>query len=71
MSVFRTVVGAFKSEFGKSRNTNPWPRCTACFHRLPPSAICPTSDGHLAGICRGCCPHAGNHPERDDRDHNN
>jgi hypothetical protein len=66
VSVFRAIGRAFKAEFGKSRNTNPWPRCGGCYGRTEPAALCWHSS-HGADICIGCCPHAGVHPEGEEK----
>jgi hypothetical protein len=62
MSVLRTFARAFKAEFGRPANTNPWPRCGCCYRRTDPAGLCMFSTGHPADTCIGCCPWSGNHP---------
>lgn len=73
MSALRTVIEAFKAELSKGRSArsgarssgraggrarrNPWPKCPACFHRVP--ALCDTAEPPEMpcgnGLTCGCC----------------
>jgi hypothetical protein len=63
-NVIRTVVHAFRAEFGKNPKRNPWPKCRWCYRRTNPVDVCGNSMHLPHTICAGCCPYSGVHPDK-------
>lgn len=61
MSFASELIESFKKVFGKAPTTrskpNPWPKCPACYHRVP--ALCCTAEEGAEpcgdGLACGCC----------------